>query len=703
MVFLTIQMVSQGLFAQNFDWAKAYGGASDESLVSIQADSDGNVVLLGEFTSTMDADPSTDSLPLSTTTGWGVFISKLDSDGNLLWSKQIGNEDEYVKASALSIDANGNIYISGEFHDTVDFDPGAGVFDLISNSEFLPGGAPGPPPEILTDLYIIRLSSLGELVWAKQIDGASDRNRIYASLISDDGWLYLTGTVRDSISFDSGSLPYQIADSSHDEGFTVKYDLNGTLIWSKILHGLVLPPVYDYGINPYDIQTDSIGNIYLAGEWYGTSDFDPNADTNYVTAYGNTDAFVLSLNSSGEFIWVKQIGGVNEDLARSVILDEDRQSIIVSGGFRGYTDFDPGQGIVELASTIGSNPDAFVLNLDFDGNYQWVRTFGGIGYDLITSSVLDSFGNIYVAGTFDAPLDLDPGADSAIIEPSLWSDMFISRFDHEGNFIWGDKLDYTDISENSTSLTISSNGDLFLAGIFENGQTDFDLGVDTVLLSHVGQNDVFVEKMSKCVVSPPSIEIQSCGNYVSPSGNHVWESSGTYSDNIFSSGCDSIITVELTIIDFTPTIWLDVNNQTIVCPDSAETYEWIECISGLTIGNADSVLQLQNNGSFAVITTLDGCIDTSECITVSGLLAMDGADAVKVILYPNPTDGWLGIKGSTNEITEIRILDTSGKIVATLFDLSPKEEIELPTKPGIYLIDILFRNGEVSHQRIVKI
>lgn len=88
-----------------------------------------------------------------------VFIAKLNGDGDLVWVKQIGgvNRDWVYD---LALDSSGNVYIVGSFEDTVDFDPGAGIYNLTSNAEYY------------EDTFVLKLNDHGNFLWAKNMGGA---------------------------------------------------------------------------------------------------------------------------------------------------------------------------------------------------------------------------------------------------------------------------------------------------------------------------------------------------------------------------------------------------------------------------------------------------------------------------------------------------------------------------------------------------
>jgi len=115
------------------------------------------------------------------------------------------------------------------------------------------------------------------------------------------------------------------------------------------------------------IAVDASGNVYTAGSFQGTVDFDPGAGTSNLSAVGSDDIFVQKLDASGNFLWAKAFGGSASDFGRSIAVDASG-NVYTTGNFRGTVDFDSGVGTANL-SAVGSR-DIFIQKLDASGNFQ---------------------------------------------------------------------------------------------------------------------------------------------------------------------------------------------------------------------------------------------------------------------------------------------------------------------------------------------
>src|SRR6185436_3525565 len=124
-LFISIILAS----AQTFEWAKNMDGISGTVYAyAVEVDNSGNVYITGNFDGWVDFDPGPGTFYLSTSgSGQGMFICKLDPSGNFVWAKGMTGTSASVVAGSIKINGSGNIFTTGSFFGTVDFDPGAGT------------------------------------------------------------------------------------------------------------------------------------------------------------------------------------------------------------------------------------------------------------------------------------------------------------------------------------------------------------------------------------------------------------------------------------------------------------------------------------------------------------------------------------------------------------------------------------------------
>ncbi len=258
----------------NFVWAISLGGSSIEFGYGIAVDPSGNIYTTGVFNAPLDFDPGPGTFNLTSS---GMFISKLDSNGGFVWAKGLGATPAETGES-ITVDSSGNVYTTGNFNGTQDFDPGPDTFKLISS---------GDP-----DVFISKLDSSGDFVWAKALAGTSSKGGI-AIAVDPSGNVYTTGNFAGTVDFDPGPGTYTLTTTASSEIFINKLDSSGNFVWSKVLAG------DDYGAGN-DIAVDASGSVYTTGFFSGTVDFDPGIDVfNLTTGMGGPNLFVSKLAGTG--------------------------------------------------------------------------------------------------------------------------------------------------------------------------------------------------------------------------------------------------------------------------------------------------------------------------------------------------------------------------------------------------------------------
>ena len=324
-----------------FLWAKSFGSRDDEFGYSLVIDSSGNVLTTGSFNRTIDFDLGAGTANL-VSAGWtDSFLLKLDSSGNYVWAKRMGSGG-FDSGLSIALDAAGNIFSTGYFSDTTDFDPGAGTANLTSVGQ--------------TDIYISKLDSSGNYIWAKSYGGANYDN---GSAISVDGSgnVYTAGYFSTTTDFDPGIGTSSLTPVGAYDGFLSKFDSSGNFIWVKAFGGTG-------GTALTSVATDRSGNILTTGYFEGSTDFDPNAGNAAMTSAGLIDLFVSKFDTSGNYLWAKSAGGIGEEWAISIAVDEGGNAY-TTGYFENSVDFDPGAGTASVSAS--GLIDAFIFRLSSSG------------------------------------------------------------------------------------------------------------------------------------------------------------------------------------------------------------------------------------------------------------------------------------------------------------------------------------------------
>jgi hypothetical protein len=197
------------------------------------------------------------------------------------WTKTFGGSS-YEFGNSIAIDASGNIFATGYFQDTVDFDSSEGTDEHTSNGYY--------------DIFITKLNADGTYGWTKTFGGSSyDYGISIAIAIGASGNIFTTGYFHGTVDFDSSEATDEHTSTSNggEDIFITKLNADGTYGWTKTLGG----SSSDYG---YSIATDSDGNVFATGNFYGTVDFDSLTGEDSHTSNGSNDIFIMKLNASDE-------------------------------------------------------------------------------------------------------------------------------------------------------------------------------------------------------------------------------------------------------------------------------------------------------------------------------------------------------------------------------------------------------------------
>jgi len=692
-ILLTIFSYGQEL---NFDWAIDQGGINYDIGRSIATDNNGNIYATGQFSGNSDFDPTIGVVSVISVGAEDIFVEKLDSNGNLIWVRQFGSPlgDRGLN---ITIDLDKNVYVTGYFQSSIDFDPGPGI-DLLSSN----GGL---------DFFILKLDSLGNHIWAKSIGGSGIE---YGECLVTDknGNVYFSAIVNSATDIDPG---FGIYNFSGTGSALLKLDSLGNTMWVGSITGHAL-----------GIDLDSLNNIYYTGSYNGTRDFDPSAGFVNLTSVGGSDMFLLKLDSNSIFQWVKSIGGSDSDAGTSVSVDANGQ-IYLSGHFKSpIIDLDPGAPVLNYS--VNGSFDISLQKFDTNGNLIWAKSIGGPGWDEPISITTDQDLNLYVTGTFEGPfVDFNPGsATFNLFNSGSSKDAFIQKLDPLGNFLWAGSIGGFD-NDYGRSITLDSKSNVYVMGQF--GQSvdfDPDLGISELVAS--GSSEIFLMKLSQCSsITSESLIISSCGSYLSPSGQYSYTSSGTYIDHLTNSfGCDSIITIYLTInsVDLS----LTSASGTLVSNAISANYQWLNCLPPSPItGEIDSLFTPLSNGLYSAEITQNGCIDTTSCFLICNpVLSTISISECGQYISDNGTiytesgtyvDTLIGSFGCDSILTLILTLDsvntnvhsTTSTLTAEADSASYQwlncstdtaitgetDSIFIPTTNGIYSLEI-FQNGCVD-------
>ena len=320
----------------NFQWVYTAGGTQDgtssttlkfDGGTGIDIDSSGNVYITGIFDTVVDFGGGNVS-----SSGKDIFVLKLDTDGNFQWVYNVlssGNDD----ANSITTDPSGNTYTTGYFYNTADFGGG----DVTSNG--------------YNDIFVVKLDSDGNFQWVYTA-GGTGVDELHAIAIDSSDNVLTTGYLSSTVNYGGGVRISAVTVTA----LVLKLDSFGSLVWVNAYGG-------QGAQEGLGIAADSSDNIFTTGYFYNTVDFGDGD----VTSTGNEDIYILKLNSSGSFQWIKTYGSTAAstsyyDVTHDITVDTDG-SVYTVGATGENTDFGTG-------NIVGSSFDSFVLKLTSSGSIE---------------------------------------------------------------------------------------------------------------------------------------------------------------------------------------------------------------------------------------------------------------------------------------------------------------------------------------------
>ncbi len=684
--FLTIALLQLSVYSYcqlpTLDWLKTTENVYGSFLSS---DLNGNIYMAGSFNGTHDFDPGSGSAILTSTSvssGEDCFLSKFDSDGNFLWVKQWGFNFDPGGNFAFMTDSSGNIYMTGKYGGTTDFDPGTSVFTLTSNSDAA---------------FLMKLNSSGDFLAAKRlIEGSLLIN--FSLYVMPDGEVTVAGNYGGTATFISG----ETKTSANRDHFLINLDSGLNYHWLKCWGGPVSESLHDH-------ERDAQGNIYFAGSFNGSTDLDPGIEHMPYPTNGNDDIIFSKLTPDGELIWAKVIGSTGSE--RALRLEVDYSGNVYLSGVFGSNTLDFDLSPTQVYNLVLTNGNSFTAKYTNNGEFQWANTFRPIDPNILGASFsldnfsVDTYGNSFISGSFRGIVDLDPSSGTSTLDSNGDLSFFIRKLDPSGNFSYTFKLGTSETLGSRAPLCFGLNNSFYTLGVFDR-TIDFEPGTGVFNVTPAPlETYKYLLKMNEC--SNGSIEsVSECQNYTWPLNNSTYTASGTYSHVLSNTeGCDSIVLLDLTI---NPNTSVTQIGATISAVLSGASYQWINCNSGNSpvSGATSQSFSPAANGSYAVIVTQNGCSDTSSCITMDILNLDEETKGTNWTIYPNPAQESVTVTSGQNiENTSIKVFNLNGaQLPVSMIQSSEAKSIEININHlpnGIYFVNLI-SEGENQYIRFIK-
>ena len=312
-----------------FEWTAQLGSSGTEQSAGVSTDGLGNVYISGTTTGILGA---------SSFGSYDAFLSKYNSSGTLLWTRQLGTSTSDV-SNGVSADGLGNVYISGQ------------TYGKLGDAHA--GG---------NDAFLSKYNDSGTLLWTRQLGSSNYWEGSNAVSVDGLGNVYISGHTEGSL---GGT-----ANAGGMDVFLSKYSDSGMLQWTRQM-GSSADDV------SYGVSADRLGNVYVTGQTFG--------DLGGANA-GSSDVFLAKCDDSGTLQWTRHLGTNSYDVSLGVSVD-NLGNAFISGWTGGV-----------LGESSAGYQDAFVSKYDASGTLQWTEQLGCSSTDRSHGVSVDGLGHVYFAG-----------------------------------------------------------------------------------------------------------------------------------------------------------------------------------------------------------------------------------------------------------------------------------------------------------------
>lgn len=529
-------------------WVRKFDSDISVDIKSITTSGNGELVVSGNFEGTANFGTDFSIISKGAT---DIFVAKMNAEtGETIFLRQIGSSDSEF-TNQHSIDALNNIYLIGEFRNVIDFNPGPE--EAIFNTKGL------------TDIFLLKLSSLGTYQWAKTY-GSTGLDFGHSVTTDAQRNVIITGRFSDSVSFSDGLSP--LISRGGTDIFIAKLNESGSTLWAN-----------SFGDTANDqgnqVIVNNTGVIFLAGLFRGRVDFDPSfAFNNSSESKGGADAFIAIYNQDGTYSDHISFGGIANEQMNDLALKSNGE-LISTGGFGAIVDFAPGSAESNIFASGGS--DAFLLNLFICINPYLKEVFAVKPQICLGEKAL---------------ILIQEGYLNSATQWSWQRDSCSGVTFASGDFI------NVPVTEN-TSFYVKGFGGCVVSDLC----TKIDISIFTDSLEYLYVN----------LCEGDSVQV----------GNKFYKSPGIYSDILQSkSGCDSMVISEISVFPkYRRTQSFDIcPGQSIQVGNSTYSLSGVYTNVFTTINGCDSVIETTIKVLPTIINNVEATLCQGETITIGNVI-----------------------------------------------------------------------------------
>ncbi len=401
-------------------------------------DNSGNIYVAGYLggsgENSMQFDPAGKVKTIKGFSSYDAFLAKYDRNGNYIWAFALGNSETGTNESIndISVEKNGDIFITGYFSGKVDFNPdkkSENIIQSLGNNK---------------NLFFAKYSSNGVYRWAipLNLNTHNPDLELKASIVSDlVGGCYLSGNFRDTANFDPASNNGKMLISKAEtDVFVAHYKINSHLDWLISIEGDGRDLT-----KSGNLRLSQDGNLYLTGNFIGNADFHPGLIKQVLTSDSTEDMFLSSYRTNGDLRWAFNI---KSDFCKPNKIDFDSAgNIVVAGYFYGGAKFDSENDslLFESNSKINAS-DIFIAKYSNEGKFIQETNFGidsamSEQFSMPNDINVDSKNNLLITGQFfGEKFDFNPNYEHYFLSSQGGSDAFVAKYFAEGK-LWVQAVD----------------------------------------------------------------------------------------------------------------------------------------------------------------------------------------------------------------------------------------------------------------------
>lgn len=435
------------------EWVKQIGADTAECMVyDIVADAEGNTYTTGSYSAGVDFDPGPDEHIADLQPGFGAYLLKLNPAGELVWVRRLTGDSS--QGNSITMDAAGNLLMACDFLGTVHLHTGG---DSLSFTERVFRGG-----------LIFKFDPDGNLIWAKQMSG---RLHNFVVRTNENNEVWVAGNCTDTVIWEQDTFNlFPGLRVFFGNSFLLKLNTAGDLLWGRHFNSERLPALCA-GLE---------GDVFWAG----------NVDVFNYTPHPTDSTFSAPalvhfqrIGPEGDVLWSKIFEGDGIAWCHSIAIDQTGD-VILAGTFDGHFDLDPSPDNEVVHSTPLQHWRSWVVKISQEGDYEWGKTLDG-GVNGIFRIITGKDNHIYATGLYVDTVDVDPGPGIFMLPfTDCCDDTFLTRWDANGNFVWGARIVESTYTKLSFALALDSLDNVFVAGHFDYDGF-FGIGADAVYL-HTG-------------------------------------------------------------------------------------------------------------------------------------------------------------------------------------------------------------------------